>query len=37
MTLKRRPNIDLALDILGWKPSVSRKIELQRTYDYFAP
>jgi dTDP-glucose 4,6-dehydratase len=33
--LKRRPNIDLALDILGWKPSVSRKIGLQRTYDYF--
>ena len=33
--LKRRPNIDLALDILGWEPSVSRKIGLQRTYDYF--
>ena len=33
--LKRRPNINLALDILGWEPSVSRKIGLQRTYDYF--
>ena len=33
--LKRRPNIDLALDILGWKPSVSRKIGLHKTYDYF--
>ena len=33
--LKRRPNIDLALDILGWKPSISRKIGLKITYDYF--
>ena len=33
--LKRRPDISLALKELNWKPSVDRKVGLQKTYDYF--
>ena len=31
----REPNIDKARQLLKWEPSVSRKVGLQRTIDYF--
>lgn len=33
---RRRPNIDLAEDLLGWKPGVSLEAGMGRTRDYFA-
>ena len=32
---KRRPNISLAKEILGWEPKVSRAEGLLKTYEYF--
>ena len=33
--LKRKPDIELAKNILGWKPKIQRKEGLRLTYDYF--
>ena len=33
--LKRKPDIELARNILGWKPKIQRKEGLRLTYDYF--
>ena len=34
--LQRKPNIDLAKNLLGWEPKVLRTVGLQKTIDYFA-
>lgn len=33
--LQRQPDITLAKKILGWEPKITRKIGLQKTFDYF--
>jgi dTDP-glucose 4,6-dehydratase len=33
--LKRKPDIELAKNILRWKPKIQRKEGLRLTYDYF--
>ena len=33
--LKRKPDIDLAKNILDWKPKIQRSEGLKLTYDYF--
>jgi UDP-glucuronate decarboxylase len=33
--IRRRPNIDLARDRLGWSPTVSLDDGLKRTVEYF--
>lgn len=33
--LQRQPNIDKAIEILGWKPKVNRADGMKITYDYF--
>ena len=33
--IKRKPNITKAINILNWKPKVSRKIGLKKTFKYF--
>ena len=33
--IKRKPNITKAIKILNWKPKVSRKIGLKKTFKYF--
>ena len=33
--VKRKPNITKAINILNWKPKVSRKKGLENTFDYF--
>jgi len=33
--LQRQPDISLANEILGWKPTVNRKEGMRRTFEYF--
>ena len=33
--LKRKPDITKAMNILNWKPNVSRKKGLKKTFNYF--
>jgi len=33
--LQREPDITKAIDVLGWKPKVSREIGMKKTFEYF--